>query len=238
MANPYKEDKIEKIEKIGLDKTAGLNDELAQSRESSRVKFDDALAKADPSRIQAEIKIEPPAQQQIIAAADLKPSILDFAGRANQTEAAIPPPTQAQVLDRAELTKQRFSEAIDLVKDNVDHPVAAPERASMTASIQHADRYLNQALSHVTGVETKTAIDASSRPPLMRFLSFLTEGEKRLNNFITDIKGFDVTHKRMGPEQLLGVQIRLGFVQTEIEFFTNILSKSLESTKTIMNVQI
>jgi len=38
--------------------------------------------------------------------------------------------------------------------------------------------------------------------------------------------------------RLLAVQVKLSFVQQELEFFTNVLNKALESTKTIMNIQV
>jgi hypothetical protein len=235
MDNPFKQSKIEKIEKIGLDKSAGLQDAETQLSTQTRIKFDEALAKADPSRIQVEA---PPVVTQQAPEVDKKPSLLDIAGQPVQPDQAIPPPTASQVLDRADLTKQKFSNAIDLVKQNLDIPIGAPERASMTASLQHADKYLNQAVTQATGVETKTAIDTSERPPLMRFLNYLTAGQNRLDSLISSINSADLQHNQMSPGALLGVQIRLGFVQTELEFFTNVLNKALESTKTIMNVQI
>lgn len=230
MDNPFTEGKIEKIEKIGLGKAAETTDTLSSQ---SRAKFDEALSNADPTRITAEVKAEE------AKPVDNRPSIMDIAGKGNTaTPTAIPPPTETEVLSQADLTKQKFQNLIDTLSANQDKPVAAPERASMTTSLQHADRYLNQALKAVSGVEAKTAIDQTDRPPLMRFLNFLTEGEKRLDNLIGGLQDFKTTHKELSPEMLLSVQIRLGFVQTELEFFTNVLNKSLESTKTIMNVQI
>jgi hypothetical protein len=241
MAQSFNPEKIEKIDEIGLEKSAGL-DKLTEQLQNdieaqSRVKFDQALAKADPSHITA---AAPPVQNQvaIIPEVEKKPSILDIAGKQLSPEQLVTPPTQAQVIDRAELARGKFASAIDQLKQNVTAPIGAPDRASMTASLQHADRYLSQALSSVTGVEAKSAIDVSNRPPLMRFLSFLTEGQKRLDNLISGISEVESSGKKLSPENLLGVQIRLGFVQNEIEFFTSVLNKSLEAVKTTMNVQI
>lgn len=237
MAQSFGEENIEKIGKIGLDKSAGLSNTLSDQLEAqSRVKFDEALAKADPSRIKAEAV---PVQNQVavVPEVDKKPSILDIAGKQTQ-EQVVTPPTPAQVIQRAELTYEKFTNAIDLLKQNINAPVNAPDRASMTASLQHADRYLTQALSQTTGVEAKSAIDVSNRPPLIRFLSFLTDGQKRLDNIVSGISSIESSGKKMSAETLLGVQIRLGFIQNEIEFFTSVLNKSLESIKTTMNVQI
>jgi len=236
MAQAFNEDKIEKIEKVVLDKPAGLVDSTtAQLQAESRVKFDEALAKANPANIKAEApQVANPPVDTV-----QKPSLLDIAGKTNADQ-LITPPTPSQVLDRAELTRGKFTNAIDLIKQNLSAPVeiAPAARASMTASLQHADRYLNQATKQVTGVESKSAIDTSERPPLLRFLSFLTEGERRLDTLIDNVQSINKSKTGMTPGDLIGVQIRLGFVQTELEFFTNVLSKSLDATKTIMNVQI
>jgi hypothetical protein len=37
---------------------------------------------------------------------------------------------------------------------------------------------------------------------------------------------------------MLAMQVKVGFVQQEMEFFTGMLNKALESTKTLMNVQV
>jgi len=229
-------DNIEKIEKIGKKATELGGDVSEQLETASRVKFDEALAKADPSRIKAE---GAPIQNPVALVEDVskKPSILDIAGKVTP-EQTIPAPTTVQVLDRAEVTRNKFSGTIDLLKQNINAPIGAADRASMTASLQHADRYLSQALTQTTGVESKSIVDVSERPPLMRFLRFLTDGQHRLDSLISGISDVEATGKKLSPENLLGIQIRLGFIQNEIEFFTSVLNKSLESIKTTMNVQI
>ncbi len=236
MSNQFKEDKIEKIEKVGLSTSSGLQDKALDMTENSRVKFDEAYAKADPTKIQAEKLAEP--QPIAETSGTQRPSLLDLASKSGAIEQSISPPTPQQVIDKAELTRNKFASTIETLQQNIDHTPTAPDRAAMTTSIQHVDRYLNQALSQVTGVETKTAIDVTSRPPLLRFLGLLTEGEKHLDGLLSGIKELHLEKNKLKPETLLGVQVRLGFVQTELEFFSNVLNKSLESTKTIMNVQI
>jgi hypothetical protein len=44
--------------------------------------------------------------------------------------------------------------------------------------------------------------------------------------------------KQFTAADMLAMQIKVGYVQQEIEFFTSLLNKALESTKTIMNVQV
>jgi hypothetical protein len=37
---------------------------------------------------------------------------------------------------------------------------------------------------------------------------------------------------------MLRIQLKVGYITQEVEFFTAVLNKALESTKTIMNVQV
>jgi hypothetical protein len=43
---------------------------------------------------------------------------------------------------------------------------------------------------------------------------------------------------QISPASMLAIQIKVGFISQELDFFTGILNKALESTKTIMNVQV
>jgi len=43
---------------------------------------------------------------------------------------------------------------------------------------------------------------------------------------------------QLSPATMLLIQIKVGYIQQEIELFTSMLNKALESTKTIMNVQV
>lgn len=238
MTDSGKHDKIEPIKALELGtSTSSTEGDISTS---SRVKFDEAYANADTSRIVIEPKQEP-----VVALVEIqnRPSIMDLARDKTIVAAdGLPPPTPAQVIEKAELTKAKFSNTIEQLRLQLDsgtQPTLSPQdRTSLTSSIQHVDNYLASAVTQGTGVETKTALEISEKPPLHRFLSFLTEGEKRLDNLIGGIQSLDLQHNRLSPEALLGVQVRLGFVQMELEFFTNVLNKSLESTKTIMNVQI
>lgn len=81
----------------------------------------------------------------------------------------------------------------------------------------------------VTGGENKNAIH--------KFLGFLTNSQNQLENLNSAVDQFNVTGQ-ITPANMLAIQMKMGYVQQQIELFTSLLNKALESTKTIMNVQV
>jgi hypothetical protein len=74
--------------------------------------------------------------------------------------------------------------------------------------------------------------------PIDRFIGFLTHGQYQLQKLASDVQMMHLNKEEISPASMLAIQIKVGYVQQEIEFFANMLNKALESTKTIMNVQI
>lgn len=70
-----------------------------------------------------------------------------------------------------------------------------------------------------------------------KFLGFLTNSQHQLENLNVAIDQFNVSGK-ITPANMLAIQMKMGYVQQQIELFTSLLNKALESTKTIMNVQV
>ena len=103
--------------------------------------------------------------------------------------------------------------------------------------LEHMDRALRDVSKMVTGVEAGTLVD-QEKPPLVRFLKYLTESDKRLSTAVDEISALDKSKEKLTPQQLMSVQIKLNFIQQELEFFSNALGKGLDALKTIMNVQI
>ena len=54
---------------------------------------------------------------------------------------------------------------------------------------------------------------------------------------MSTVEQFNLTGQ-ITPANMLAIQMKMGYVQQQIELFTSLLNKALESTKTIMNVQV
>jgi hypothetical protein len=104
--------------------------------------------------------------------------------------------------------------------------------------LSHIDENLKIAL-HRAGVEyvPPQKVEAPKNP-IERFLGFLTDGQHQLNTLANDVNLMHLNRKEITPASMLAVQIKVGFIQQELEFFAALLNKALESTKTIMNVQV
>jgi hypothetical protein len=103
----------------------------------------------------------------------------------------------------------------------------------------HIDENIKVALNKA-GVEHKiqTAAAVPSNNPIMRFLGFLTDGQYQLNTLSTEVEKWHLNKVEITPATMLSLQIKVGYITQELEFFSSLLNKALESTKTIMNVQV
>jgi uncharacterized OsmC-like protein len=116
-------------------------------------------------------------------------------------------------------------------------------KSSMQETLQnklsHIDENLKVALSRA-GVEYRIPENQAktSANPIDRFLGFLTDGQSKLESLSLDLSKMGNNKEAFSPASMLLIQLKVGFVQQEIELFTSLLNKSLESTKTIMNVQV
>lgn len=105
--------------------------------------------------------------------------------------------------------------------------------------LTHIDDSLKIALSKA-GVEYTPPVtpQTPSSNPIERFIGMLSNSQYQLEHLSTTIENLGMTKNQLTPASMLAIQIKIGYVQQQIELFTNMLNKALESTKTIMNVQV
>jgi hypothetical protein len=106
--------------------------------------------------------------------------------------------------------------------------------------LTHIDDNLKIALSKA-GVEytaPNPAANAGTTGPIDRFIGYLTRSQYQLEHLNQTIEALNTTNTHLTPANMLAIQIKVSYVQQQIELFTSLLNKALESTKTIMNVQV
>lgn len=105
--------------------------------------------------------------------------------------------------------------------------------------LAHIDENLRVALSKA-GLEYKPAENFENKTvnPIERFLGFLTNGQAQLASLSNEVETMHLNNKELSPANMLRIQMKVGYITQEIEFFTAVLNKALDSTKTIMNVQV
>ena len=107
--------------------------------------------------------------------------------------------------------------------------------------LSHIDDNLKIALNKA-GVEytppPATGAEKGKTNPIDRFIGFLTNSQHQLETLQETIEKLNITGAQLSPANMLAIQMKMGYVQQQIELFTSLLNKALESTKTIMNVQV
>lgn len=105
--------------------------------------------------------------------------------------------------------------------------------------LSHIDDNLKIAMSKA-GVEYQPKVEAKENSnPVLRFIDSLTGSQDQLDGIYSSLDAMDKTgQKTLSPAAMMAMQIKVGNIQQQIELFTNLLNKALESTKTVMNVQV
>lgn len=200
----------------------------------AKAKFDKAVEIADPSKVELRQK-ERVANEIAAAEGPRRESLVDLARKT--AEAPKAPPTIAEIEAQSTRIRKDIERPRALLLAVGDAKLDPASMTKMSGHIEHMDRALRDVSKLTTGVEAGTLVD-QEKPPLVKFLKYLTESDKKLSTTVQEVSALNTTKERLTPEKLLAVQIKLNFIQQELEFFSNTLSKAIESVKTIMNVQI
>jgi hypothetical protein len=105
--------------------------------------------------------------------------------------------------------------------------------------LSHIDENLRVALSKAGLEYNPTAhLDNKNVNPIERFLGFLTNGQSQLASLGNEVTQMHLNGQEITPANMLRIQMKVGYISQEIDFFSAVLNKALDSTKTIMNVQV
>ncbi len=232
-------EKIEKVEKV--DPTKSTVEVLPAEEVSAphKVKFEEALTRADSKWDNHNPKTT------LVAAEDpvQKLSPIDQMSIGSHKIERLKPVTVDQIVQQADDLRANIQAPIAKIEDvqqtRPSARISPAHDAILTDKLIHVDSSLKTALNKV-GVEvTAQEIQKNvGQQPLVKYLNMLSNSDRQLSSLVGEINSMQNSKERLTPEKLLAVQIKLGFVQSELEFFTNVLNKALEGTKTIMNVQV
>lgn len=227
-------EKIEKIKKIAKGaKAANVTIEPELKRVApNKEKFDELMV-AERTKTQKTEQIT--AQNAEMAK---KPSLMDEMRDLNSKVDKI---TKVSPTELAQQSDKVIAQ-IEELKDKLSNPNLDLKTSTQTIlnnKLNHIDESLRIALTKA-GLEytppEKATIQAVN--PMERFLGFLTHGQEQLQSLSKEVELMHLNKKEITPANMLRIQIKVGYIQNEIEFFTNALNQALQSTKTIMNVQV
>lgn len=219
-------DKIEEVSKVTRNKSVGTPGEEVVERVAPNKESFDNLMKQD-------ITHSPQDEAQKTSFID---QVRDLQKKVSEIQTASP--------DTLVQKAQTVIAQIEEVKGKLAQPnveIKGSVQTLLQNKLSHIDESLKVALNRA-GTEYSAPVTATSGTtstnPIERFLGFLTHGQFQLQKLSEEINQMHLSKTEITPANMLAIQIKVGYVQQEIEFFTALLNKALESTKTIMNVQV
>lgn len=218
-------DEIEKIERISVSESSKQDAEPIIERVAPDKEAFDALMKEHKN----------PEYQS--SEGSSKVSLMDAVREANYNKHT------GEGITPDSLTSQT-QEAVVQIQE-IKKLLATPELQIKNSAVQllnnrltHIDESLRVALSKTgSDFELSEHVPSSRINPIVKFVSLLTSGESHLNQLGVDLQSMGKKGE-LSPVDMLTVQVKMTQIQQELELFTSLLSKSLESIKTIMNVQV
>jgi len=197
-------------------------------------------APADKERFQTLMK-DNPNSAQAIAPDDTKTvSLMDEVQKLNSKAAHISEMSPENLRKQA----QDVVSQLDTIRNQIadaQGDIKPSYQTLLKNRLTHIDESIKIALSKA-GAETPALQAAAptkgAASPMERFIGLLTQSQYQLEHLNSTINNLSITGAQLTPANMLALQIKVGQIQQEIELFTNLLNKALESTKTIMNVQV
>ncbi len=176
-------------------------------------------------------KVEPAAQE------GKKPSLMEQVAELNRKVEHVKKVQPTDIVAQAQDVISRMSQ----LKEQLalpDQGIRPAYRNLLNNKLTHINENLRIALS-AAGVESVPPPAAAlSNNPIDRFLGFLTDGQSQLQSISKEVQTMHLNKNNINAASMLAVQIKVGFIQQKLEFFSSVLNKALESTKAIMNVQV
>lgn len=218
---------IEKIHKIS--KTGS---KLPQS-------FDHLIAQAGQAQAPAGTELVRPAEraQEVEGrTVETDPSPINRLSQLQGKVQQLPPPTIEDIQNRIDGSTKRIEE----IQGGLNTPDLSFKKSIQSQLDTHASNVNDQVARALkqAGIESVDETTISRANPVTRFVDMLTSGQGKLETLGTYLDGMATTGAPLSPPRMLSIQMKVFIIQQELEFFANVLNKSLESTKTIMNVQV
>ncbi|HEV8052868.1 MAG TPA: hypothetical protein VGP47_10270 [Parachlamydiaceae bacterium] len=230
------EEKIDKIDKVkgaaktvdgGIDEVQDL-DRLPPNKDHFDTLVNNPNKEQQSTRTNVAEKVEP------VTKSSLMDEVRNLNLKVDHFSRVTPKDLVAQA---DEVVKQ-----IDTIKTKLKTPDLELKPATQNLlqnKLSHIDENLRVALSKAGLEYNPTAhLDNKTVNPIERFLGFLTNGQTQLASLGNEINQMHLNNKEISPANMLRIQMKVGYITQEVEFFTAVLNKALESTKTIMNVQV
>lgn len=227
MAQEY--EKISKVEEVTSKTEKAEKVDILDRTSVQEGKFDEFLHKQDQSKVVLPVETQAKNRQSLMDEVRDLHTKVEQAGKASAESLA---GHARDLIAQIEEVKNKLATSNVEIKGSV--------QTLLKNKLSHIDENLKIALDKA-GVEYANAPVAASQNltnPIDRFLGFLTNGQYQLQHLSAQLEHMSTSGEQLSPARMLAVQIKVGYITQELELFYNLLNKALESTKTIMNVQV
>jgi hypothetical protein len=217
---------IEKIEKI----SSALKKIVEAPSKMANLDHFEALMK------QRTVKAEPIAMEKVDVAGKMN-SPMDEVREIGRKQGQV---NSTSPYDLASQTQDVVAQ-IDTLKNKLQTPdlnLKGSVKTILRNKLEHIDESLQIAISKSGGEHTGFDKPTGLMSPIDRFLGMLTHSQTQLQSLASDVVKLQGPDGNITPANMLLIQIKVGHISQEIELFTSMLNKALESTKAIMNVQV
>ena len=226
------EDKVEKISSVSSSDRKAV-DEISHDNPDAHIEIN----KERFDTLMTEVRKQPLIAPASSVDATRKPSLMEeISNFNNKVDTASRSDPKNIAVQATELVAQ-----MDELKNKLSTPnleIKSSVQNLLQSKLTHIDESLKIALNKA-GVEYVAPVAQKNlSTPIERFLGFLTDAQAQLEGLGNDVERMSLVKGQISPADMLAVQVKVGYVQNEIEFFTALLNKALESTKTIMNIQV
>jgi hypothetical protein len=229
-------EKIEEVKKIGKLAKADPGDmDVAQSQDgvAPNKEYFEALMNQEqqPGQRENPIAIQP------AQTGPTKPSLVDEVRDLGRKADHV---SRANLKDLVAQSQEVINQ-IDSIKQKLNTPnleIKASVQTLLRNKLTHIDENIKIALSKA-GVEYKGPDKVSmDKSPIERFLGYLTDGQYKLDHLSQEVQKIGNNKDSFAPADMLVLQMKMSYITQELELFTSVLNKALESIKTTMNVQV
>lgn len=227
MATIEKIDKVKKVTKAATKPVQNIAAEEQLKRLGPNKEQFDKLMVDQTKKVATDEKIEPARKRSPIE--ELREMNSSSAKPTRVTPVELVAQTQ-EAINKMEDIKGRLKTPDIAVKESLT-PI-------LDNKLEHVNENIQAALSKTGAEYSPPPVTAPTENPVYRFLGFLTDGQYKLQTLAMEVEKMHLKREDLNPAALLTIQIKVGYITQELEFFSSLLNKALESTKTIMNVQV
>lgn len=228
---------VESIGKIDATSSKRVNAISGDPAETGETSQFSNLVNNPSAQIQAQHVVK---QEEIVQRVSA-PSPMEMIQQVDERQRQHEPTKTMEVLStESRETLQKIVDARHTIESNPKIQFTKQQQIEGTRSLVHIDESLQIALAKVGGDKhiTKPVLPTDLSSPAHKFLSYLTNSQYQLQHLGDQIDFINSTGKELTLGHMLALQMKMGIVTNQVEFFTGLLSKALESTKTIMNIQV